>query len=77
MLNAAIFGLGNWGQTLVRSVHHKSNKIKISRMVTRDPSKYSDFVDNTGIPISNDYAEVLKRNDIEAVIIATGHSVHG
>ena len=77
MLNAAIFGLGNWGQTLVRSVHEKSDKIKISRMVTRDPSKYSDFVDNTGIPISNDYAEVLKRDDIEAVIIATGHSVHG
>lgn len=77
MLNAAIFGLGNWGQTLVRSVHEKSDKIKITQMVTRDPTKYTDFVADTGIPISNDYAEVLKRDDIEAVVIATGHSVHG
>jgi predicted dehydrogenase len=77
MLNTAIFGLGNWGQTLVRSVHEKSEKIKIAQMVTRDPSKYTDFVDKTGIPISNDYAEILKRDDIEAVIIATGHSAHG
>jgi predicted dehydrogenase len=76
MLNTAIYGLGNWGQTLVNSVHKKSDKIKITQMVTRDPSKYTEFVNKTGIPISGDYAEMLKRDDIEAVIIATGHSAH-
>lgn len=77
MLKTAIYGLGNWGQTLVDSVHGKSDKIEIVEMVTRDPSKYTDYVEKTGIGISNDYGEMLKRDDIEAVIIATGHSVHG
>jgi predicted dehydrogenase len=77
MLNTAIYGLGGWGQTLVDSVHEKSDKLRICEMVTRDPSKYSDYAEKTGIPISSDYAAMLKRDDIEAVIIATGHSVHG
>ena len=35
MLNAAIIGLGSWGQKLVNSVHGKSSKIRIVRGVTR------------------------------------------
>ena len=77
MLKTAIYGLGNWGQTLIDSVHNKSDKIQIVQMVTRDPSKYTEFAQRTGIPISDNYEATLRNDAIEAVIIATGHSAHG
>ena len=77
MLKTAIYGLGNWGQTLINSVHNKSDKIQIVQMLTRDPSKYTEFAEKTGIPISSNYEATLRNDAIEAVIIATGHSVHG
>ena len=76
MLKTAIYGLGNWGQKLIEAVHKKSDKIQIVQMVTRDTSKYGDLVAKTGIAISNNYESILQSPDIEAVIIATGHSVH-
>ncbi len=76
MLNAAIIGLGGWGQKLVRSVHGKSGKIRIARAVTRTPAKAADFARETGIPVGNDYAAVLADPGIDAVIIATPHSQH-
>ena len=77
MLKTAIYGLGNWGQTLINSVHNKSDKIQIVQMITRDPSKYTEFTEKTGIPISDNYEATLQNDAIEAVIIATGHSAHG
>jgi predicted dehydrogenase len=76
MLNAAIIGLGGWGQKLVRSVHGKSDKIRIARGITRTPEKVIDFSRETGIRVSDDYAAVLADPGIDAVIIATPHSQH-
>jgi predicted dehydrogenase len=76
MLNAAIIGLGGWGQKLVRAVHGKSGKIRIARAVTRTPAKAADFTRETDILIGNDYAAVLADPGIDAVIIATPHSQH-
>ncbi len=42
MINAAIVGMGRWGQTLVESVHGKSDKFNFTRGVTRTPSKVED-----------------------------------
>jgi predicted dehydrogenase len=76
MLNAAIIGLGAWGQKLVNAVHGKSDAIKILRGVTRTPAKVEAFQQATGIPVDDDYDAVLADPGIDAVIIATPHSQH-
>jgi predicted dehydrogenase len=76
MLNAAIIGLGSWGQRLARSVHGKSDKLRIACGVTRTPAKAADFATETGIPVTDDYEAVLRDPAIGAVIIATPHSQH-
>ena len=76
MLNAAIYGVGKWGQTLVRSVQGKSDKIRFSTGVARSLDKYRDFARQTDLTLSDDYDAVLRNPDIDAVVIATANSLH-
>lgn len=76
MLNAAIVGLGSWGQILARSVHGKSDRIRIVRAATRTVSKAEAFARETGIPVGDDFTAVLEDASVEAVILATPHSQH-
>ena len=51
MINAAIVGLGWWGQTLVESVANSSQKIRFSTAVSRSASqKAKDFSQFHKIP---------------------------
>ena len=70
MLNAAIIGLGIWGQTLVRSVLNKSDKIRFTRGVTRTPSKVEDFAREATLPVTSDFGEVLSDPEISVVVLA-------
>jgi len=74
-LKAAIYGMGRWGNRLVDSVQ-ASDKIRIVKGVSRDPSRHREFSAKTGIPVVSSYADVLKDPHIEAVVIATPHSLH-
>lgn len=76
MINAAVVGLGWWGQILARSVHEKSAKLRITRGMTRTPSKLARFSSETGIPVDDDFEALLKDPDLDALIIATPHSEH-
>lgn len=76
MINAAIVGLGGWGQVLAKSIHGNSDKIRINRGVTRTPSKAAAFSQETGIPVDDDYTALLADPAIDAVILATPHSQH-
>jgi len=76
MINAAIVGLGRWGQVLVESVQGRSDKIRFTAGVTRTPAKAADFGRKYGIPIGADFAACLRDRDIQAVVLATPHSQH-
>ena len=43
MLNAAIVGLGRWGQNLVNAVQGKSAHIRFVRAVVRNPEPLRDY----------------------------------
>ena len=75
MINAAIVGLGWWGQVLVRSVNN-SEKIKVSKGYTRTPGNAGEFVEETGIKLHDSYEDLLTDDAIDAVILATPHSSH-
>jgi len=75
MLRAAICGLGRWGQRLLESVRD-SDAIRITTGVSRDPARHAELARTFGIEIVDSYARMLKRRDVDAVILATPHSQH-
>ena len=77
MINAAIVGLGRWGQTLVDSVHERSAAIRFTTGVTRTVANAADYAAAKGIALGDDYAAMLADPAIDAVVLATPHSLHG
>jgi predicted dehydrogenase len=76
MIRAAIVGIGTWGQNLVASVQGKSELIQFAAGTTRSPAKAADFCSRHGIQLFNSYEELLKSREIEAIVLATPHSMH-
>ncbi len=77
MLNVAIYGMGNWGSRLIASVQGKSEKIRFTRGITRDPAAHRASADRFGIALGSSYADALRDPAVDAVLIATPHSLHG
>ncbi len=76
MLNAAVIGLGWWGKELVRSVQDTSKLIRFSRAVTLEPEQAQEFAAEAGLALSASYDDVLADPKIDAVVLATPHSLH-
>jgi predicted dehydrogenase len=76
MINAAIVGIGRWGQGLVSSVQGSSEQIKFTAGVTRTRAKAEDFCSDNKIDLRDDYAELLSDNSIDAIVLATPHTQH-
>ncbi|MPY74971.1 MAG: gfo/Idh/MocA family oxidoreductase [Alphaproteobacteria bacterium] len=76
MLNAAIVGLGRWGQVLVESVQGKSDAIRFTAGITRTPANAADFTKKHGLTLGSDYAAMLMDPSIDAVVLATPHQQH-
>jgi predicted dehydrogenase len=76
MLNAAIIGLGWWGQEIVRSVQGKSKRLRFTRGVSKEPETVKGFAAEQGFALSTDYAEAIQDKAIDAVVLATPHSLH-
>jgi predicted dehydrogenase len=75
MLRAAIYGMGRWGNRLVESVQN-SEKFKFVKGISREPEKHKEFSQKTGIKVVSSFGRVLKDPEIDAVVLATPHSVH-
>ena len=75
MIRAGVVGLGWWGQLLARSIKD-SKKINVTCGYTRTASNASDFISETGIKLYDSYEDLLKDKDIDAIILATPHSMH-
>lgn len=76
MIRAAIIGLGTWGQNLVRSVQGQSSHIQFTAAATRSPDKARDFAQTHGLRMLASYEDVLRDPDVDAVVLATPHSMH-
>ena len=51
MIDAAIVGLGRWGQTLVAAVQGKSDKLCFTRAVSRNPDRVRDIAARHGLEL--------------------------
>ncbi len=76
MINAAIVGLGRWGQNLVECTQGKTGKIRFTAGVTRTREKAQPFADRHGIALTGDYNAALADSTIDAVVLATPHTQH-
>ncbi len=74
MINAAIVGLGRWGQNLVNSIQGKSGKIRIVAGATRTVAKAADYANKQGFPLYESYERVLADPSIDAIVLATPHT---
>jgi predicted dehydrogenase len=76
MINAAIIGLGRWGQNLVNSVQGRSDKIRFVAGAVRTPAAVQAYADSQGIRLYDDYRKALADPKVDAIVLATPHSLH-
>ena len=75
MTNCAIVGLGRWGRTLVEAAR-SGGRLKLTRAVETDPARARDFCAQHGLDLTTDLDAVLNDRTIDAVLLATPHSLH-
>ena len=76
MIDAAIVGLGRWGRMLVKSVQGKSDKLRFTRAVSRDPAGLREVAAPLRLGVTGELGAVLADSSIDAVVLATPHSLH-
>ena len=77
MINAAIVGLGWWGKTLVEAVQGTSGDIQFVAGATRTKSPETlAFAEAQRFRLADDYAALLADPKVDAVVLATPHSLH-
>jgi len=77
MINAAIVGLGWWGKTLVESVADGSDDIRFVAGATRTRTpEVEDFARHQNFDLRQSYDDLLADDGIDAVVLATPHSMH-
>ena len=76
MINAAIVGLGRWGQNTVRSVFGKSERLRFTRAMVRHLDAVREFAAQHELELTDDFAAVLADPRVQAVVLVTPHTLH-
>jgi predicted dehydrogenase len=76
MIDAAIVGPGRWGRTLVEAVQGRSDRLRFTRAVSRNPDRLHDFAARHRLELVSELEPVLADRSIDAVVLATPHSLH-
>jgi predicted dehydrogenase len=76
MIDAAVIGLGRWGKSLVTAVQGKSERLRFVHGVSKEPDDVRAFAAQHGFRLSTDIAEAIADPAVQAVFLATPHSLH-
>jgi predicted dehydrogenase len=76
MINAAIVGLGWWGKNIADAVQGKSRKLRFVHGVTQELEATRDYARAKGFRLSATLEEALADPEVQAVVLATPHSLH-
>jgi predicted dehydrogenase len=76
-MKAAIVGMGWWGRTLVEAVQTDSDRIRFVAGATRTVSpEVQAFAEAQNLHLVDAYEGLLADKSIDAVVLATPHSMH-
>jgi predicted dehydrogenase len=76
MINAAIVGLGWWGKNIADAVQGKSTKLRFVHGVTQELEATREYAKTKGFKLSATLDEALADPAVQAVVLATPHSLH-
>lgn len=76
MINAAVIGLGRWGKSLVTAVQGKTPKLRFVHGVSKEPDDVRAFAAQHSFKLSTELDEAIADPDVQAVFLATPHSLH-
>jgi predicted dehydrogenase len=76
MINAAVIGLGRWGKNIVDAAQGKSPRLRFIRGVSKEPKLVKDFAGKHGFELSTEFDEAVADPRVQAVFLATPHSLH-
>jgi predicted dehydrogenase len=77
VIRAGIVGLGWWGRTLVESVQGTSDVVRFTRAATRTATaEVHALAAAQGLELAGSFEELLRDRDVDAVVLATPHSLH-
>jgi predicted dehydrogenase len=76
MIDAAIVGLGRWGKVLVEAVEGKSERLRFTCAVSRNPDRLRDYAAEHRLELVSEFQSVLADPSIDAIVLATPHSAH-
>jgi len=76
MINATIVGLGWWGKNIADAVQGHSKKIRFVHGVTQELAATQEYAKIKGFKLSASLDEALADPAVQAVVLATPHSLH-
>ena len=76
MIRAGMVGLGWWGKRLLEAARPAAERIQFVHAVSPRPELRRDVAEAHGLRLSPSIAEMLRDPAVEAVVLATPHSMH-
>jgi predicted dehydrogenase len=76
MIRAGMVGLGWWGKRLLDAARPASERIRFVHAVSPRPELRREVADAHGLRLSSSIAEMLRDPAVDAVVLATPHSMH-
>jgi predicted dehydrogenase len=76
MINVAMVGLGRWGQTILNSIQDKSTRLRIVHGVSKEPELARELAAQHGFHLSTDLDDAIANPAVQAIMLATPHSLH-
>lgn len=76
MINAALIGLGWWGKNILKAVQDRSERIRFVHAVSREIDDARPLAEKHGFTLSDDLEAALADPRVQAIVLATPHSLH-
>jgi predicted dehydrogenase len=76
MIRAGIVGLGWWGKRLLEAARPADHRLRFVHAVSPRPHLRREVADAHGLRLSPSIAAMLRDPEVEAVVLATPHSMH-
>ena len=76
-VGVALIGMGWWGQKILNVLQAAPSDIRVVRAVEPNVETVRSLCAQKGVLLSADYSDALNDPAVEAVVLATPHSLHG